>query len=391
MLAQTDYCGPLVAGVVAVIPAYNEERFIGSVVLQARKYVDAVVVVDDGSADRTAEVAEFAGACVLRHARNRGKSAALNTALAALRQQPVRLAVFIDGDGQHFPEDIPSVAQPILAGEADVVVGSRFLQRKSQIPAWRTVGQHSLTLATNLLSGLPLTDSQSGFRAFSQAAMERMQFSQRGGFTVESEMQFLARGLHLRIVEVPIGVVYAEGPKRNPVKHGLQILNGLLGLVGQSRPLLFFGGGGVALMLVGLGFGWQTAVMFQQRHELAMGHALMMLLFAFVGVSSLFTGIMLHSTRSLFMRYISDNSPEPAPEPSATPNAVASAPAAAPTAASAQSRAPSKTAPRPAPALPAISVGVHPTPAGAQQTPLVAHHTPVGAKTNPPSSRAVAG
>jgi glycosyltransferase involved in cell wall biosynthesis len=304
MVAQTRWSGPLVAGVVAVIPAYNEERFIGSVVLQTRKYVDAVVVVDDGSCDRTAEVAEYAGACVLRHEVNRGKSAAMNTALGELRKMPVRLAVFIDGDGQHYPEDIPVVVKPILAGEADLVVGSRFLQRKSDIPGWRIFGQHSLTLATNILSGLPLTDSQSGFRAFSRLAMERMQFSQQGGFTVESEMQFLARELNLKIVEVPIGVVYAEGPKRNPVKHGMQIVNGLLTLVGQSRPLLFLGGLGAGLLVLALGFGWRTVFLYEQRHELAMGHALITVLFAIVGLLSCFTGVTLHSIRSLFLRYV---------------------------------------------------------------------------------------
>jgi glycosyltransferase involved in cell wall biosynthesis len=279
-----------------------------------------VVVVDDGSRDRTARVAECAGACVLRHAVNQGKSAAMNTALTEIRKLPVRLAVFIDGDGQHYPEDIPTVIRPILNGEADVVVGSRFLQRKSDIPGWRQVGQHSLTLATNLLSGLPLTDSQSGFRAFSPRAMERMQFSQHGGFTVESEMQFLARELDLRLMEVPIGVVYAEGSKRNPVKHGMQIVNGLLSLVGQSRPLLFFGVLGLTLLAVGAGFGWRTFALYQQRSELAVGHALLTLLFSIIGVLSCFTAVTLHSVRSLLLRLVHGSQWEHDGAPAGAPN-----------------------------------------------------------------------
>jgi glycosyltransferase involved in cell wall biosynthesis len=384
MFTQTRGGGPLVAGVVAVIPAYNEERFIGSVVLQTRKYVDAVVVVDDGSHDRTAEVAEYAGACVLRNETNCGKSAAMNMALDELRKMPVRLAVFIDGDGQHFPEDIPVVVKPILTGEADLVVGSRFLQRKSDIPGWRIFGQHSLTIATNILSGLPLTDSQSGFRAFSRLAMERMRFSPKGGFAVESEMQFLARELNLKIVEVPIGVVYAEGPKRNPVKHGMQILNGLLGLVGQSRPLLFFGGLGMGLVIIALGFGWRTVWLYEVRQELAIGHALITVLFAIVGLLSCFTGVTLHSVRSLFLHYVSGSTRAPA-EAAADHRIHAMHPSSGlrgiETPVAVPSRVTSGSAPRPADSS-------YP---GANGSLSRLAETPIGAKGHPASGNRMAG
>lgn len=112
--------------VVALIPAYNEERFIGSLVLAVRSFVDYVVVVDDGSTDRTAAIARAAGAVVVQHPLNQGKAEAVNTGFSHLRQLGPQAVVMLDGDGQHRVDDIPAVLAPVLAGEADVVVGSRF-------------------------------------------------------------------------------------------------------------------------------------------------------------------------------------------------------------------------------------------------------------------------
>jgi len=121
-------------GTVVVIPAYNEDRFIGSVVLKTRRYFPTVVVIDDGSTDDTASVAEAAGAVVIRHDCNQGKSAAIETAFKHARSLSPKAVVMLDGDGQHHPEDITYVLQPILEGQADIVVGSRFLQMRNHIP-----------------------------------------------------------------------------------------------------------------------------------------------------------------------------------------------------------------------------------------------------------------
>ena len=112
-------------GITAILPAYNEEVSIGSVVLRARTYADRVIVIDDGSLDRTVEVAELAGAEVIRHARNRGKGAALKTGFGALNGSDI--IVTIDTDGQHDPADIPQLVEPIRTGEADMVNGSRYM------------------------------------------------------------------------------------------------------------------------------------------------------------------------------------------------------------------------------------------------------------------------
>ena len=238
--------------IIAVIPAYREDRFIGSVVLKARTYVDHVIVVDDGSPDQTAIVAQEAGAEVIVHSVNQGKAKALTTGFQRALELGAGVVVILDGDGQHNPAEIPQVIAPIVEGRADMVIGSRFQGTKSKIPVWRQFGQHSLTLMTNVASGVASTDSQSGFRAFARAALSTFNISARG-FSVESEMQFWAREQRLRIVEAPISVVYAERAKRSPIAQGLQVINGILQLVSQMRPLLCFGLTGLLITLFGIG------------------------------------------------------------------------------------------------------------------------------------------
>ncbi|HNP72404.1 MAG TPA: glycosyltransferase [Kouleothrix sp.] len=291
---------PQASSIIALIPAYNEERFIGSLVLNVQQFVDQVVVVDDGSADQTAQIARRAGAMVLRHQANSGKAAAVNTGFNYLRQLGPAAVVMLDGDGQHCADDIPAVLEPVLAGHADIVVGSRFLDVKSDIPAYRQVGQHSLTLLTNLASGVPISDSQSGYRAFSAAALAALTFG-HGGFSLESEMQFLANEHRLRIVEVPIKVVYAEPAKRNPVSHGMQVVNAVMRLVGQTRPLLFFGAPGFATLLAGVLLGLYVIRIYATSHQLAQGYALITVALSLVGLLLLFSAIILHSVRGMIV------------------------------------------------------------------------------------------
>lgn len=254
--------GPLVA----VIPAFNEERFIGSVVLTARNYCDIVIVVDDGSSDRTAEVARAAGASVVQQPAQGGKGSALNAGfLAALRYRP-SATVILDGDAQHDPAEIHEVAGPILSGKADVVIGSRFLtDDRSSIPWWRQIGQVALTVATNRASGVKLSDSQTGYRAFSSEALRELKFRSKG-LSVESEMQFLLKESRLRLAEVPIHVRYLDGNKRNPITHGLSIIDAMMGLVARRRPLLFFTVPGLTLSVLGLLFAYNAFRIVETEH-----------------------------------------------------------------------------------------------------------------------------
>ena len=292
--------------IVAVIPAYNEERFIGSVVLKARHHASTVVVVDDGSADDTAQVAEDAGAVVLRHEVNQGKGAALNTGFSKARALGAEAVALLDGDGQHRPDDIPDMLRPVLAGKADMVVGSRYLGVESDIPWYRKLGQGAITRLTNASSGVPSTDSWSGYRAFSARALECIRFRE-GGWGVDPEFQFQAKEHGLEVVEVPIVAIYEEQAKRNPVPHGVKTVNAIVRMVGQHRPLLFFSITGLVILLAGLVAGGWVVSTYNRARELAVGIALISVLLTMLGVLTLFTGMILHSVRGLIMTFIQTN------------------------------------------------------------------------------------
>ena len=243
--------------IAVVIPAYNEGLVIGSVVLQARQHADRVIVVDDGSLDRTAAIARLAGADVIRFEENGGKAKAMMAGLARVRALGYEAVVMLDGDGQHDPDEIPAVAAPVLAGEADLVIGSRFLDVKADIPAYRRAGQRVLNWFTNLSTNggsFATTDSQSGFRALSRRALENLTFASEG-YNIESDMIAHFAPLGLKIAEVPISVTYdvPHKHKLNPVSHGFGVLARIVGLIGYKRPLLSFGIPGLLVTLFGIG------------------------------------------------------------------------------------------------------------------------------------------
>lgn len=289
--------------VVVVIPAYNEARFIGSTVLKARQFAGQVLVVDDGSADDTAAIAQAAGATVLQHPCNQGKGAALNTGLHQARQLGAAAVVTLDADGQHMPEEMERLLAPVLSGQADLVVGSRYLDKASQVPRHRLWGHRLFNLLTHLASGVDVSDSQSGYRAFSARALDAIPFHSEG-FSVESEMQFLAHERGLQVVEVPVTILYTDQPKRPVLRHGMLVINGLLKLTGQYRPLLFFGLPGALILLIGVSWGAWVVEIFRRTSQLAVGYALISLLLSITGMLLLSTGIILHSVRGLLTDYL---------------------------------------------------------------------------------------
>lgn len=280
---------------IAAIPCHNEERFIGSVVLKARRFVHQVIVIDDGSTDETAMVAEAAGALVIRHEVNKGKGMAMNTAFQWAKESGVQAMVMLDGDGQHEPAYIPNVLKPVLEGKADVALGTRFLNTKSDIPSYRTIGLRILTLVTNIGSGIKLTDTQSGFRAFSQKSIETLSFKQKGVGDVECEMQFLIKENDLSLVEVPITANYDEKAKRSPLAQGMRNMNALLNMIAERRPLFFFGVSGFALTLIGFAIGARVLHTWATSGGIATGTALISVLLLIIGVLSMFTGIILNA------------------------------------------------------------------------------------------------
>lgn len=188
------------------IPAYNEQEHIAAVVRSAARF-GRVVVVDDGSQDLTAYRAQKAGATVIRFTRNHGKGAAAATLFEEVRASRVDYLVLIDGDGEHDPSEIPSVLSPCLNGKADLVVGSRYLSIRNEIPKRQNVRQRLFNMLTMMASGVRCSDSQSGFRAFNRRAIASIHFDETA-FSVESEQQFEVRRNDLRLAEVAITCTY---------------------------------------------------------------------------------------------------------------------------------------------------------------------------------------
>ena len=286
--------------IVIIIPAFNEERFIGSVIMKAKRYAATIIVVDDGSTDSTAEISADCGAVVVRKERNQGKGAALNEGFQKASLFSPDVVVTIDADGQHLPEEIDRVVEPILSGEADIVIGSRYLDRNSMVPPHRIWGHRFFNFMTSVSSGINSTDSQSGYRAFSPAAVEKLNFHSTG-FSVESEMQFIAKEFGLRLLEVPITIRYTDKPKRPVIHQGLIVLNGILRLMGQYRPLLFLGLPGAVMLVAGVLFGIWVVDIYSRVHELAVGYAMISVLLSIIGMLLISTGVILHSVRGLIL------------------------------------------------------------------------------------------
>jgi len=230
--------------IIAVIPCLNEEKFIGDVVNEARKHVDNVLVVDDGSSDRTTEVARNAGAEVISHEKRRGAGAATRTGFLAALKAGAGIVVTLDGDGQHNADEIPRLLEPVLSGQADLVIGSRFIIPETNVPLYRKLGIYFITWLYNFISNVKISDAQSGFRAHSRKLLESIDIKQ-DDFSFSIEVLLQARRMGFPIREVPVSCLYHEdGSTINPVEHGLSItfsiiklrLSGLLRAHSKSSP-----------------------------------------------------------------------------------------------------------------------------------------------------------
>jgi glycosyltransferase involved in cell wall biosynthesis len=286
--------------VTVILPAYNEEVSIGSVVLLTRFYADNVIVIDDGSSDRTAEIARKAGAEVIQHEKNKGKGVALKTGFTAADDLGADIIVTMDSDGQHNAADIPRLVEPIIKGEADIVNGSRYLNGLDKnTPSYRRVGQSILDKATNLNSGLHITDSQSGFRAFATSTKDVFRFNAQG-MAIESEMLADAGSAGLHIAEVEIGVRYdVDCSTVNPIKHGLGVLLIVLKDIEFNKPLYYLTAPGAVLGIGGIIMGAYFLQDFSMGKSLYFGPTILMVLFIIVGSFMALTGILLHSISSI--------------------------------------------------------------------------------------------
>ncbi|OEU41926.1 dolichyl-phosphate mannose synthase [Methanosarcina sp. Ant1] len=286
--------------ITVVLPAYNEEVSIGSIVLLTRFYADNVIVVDDGSVDRTTEVARKAGAEVIVHEANTGKGGALKTGFAAAVDLGADIIVTMDSDGQHNPADIPKLVAPIIEGNADIVNGSRYLNGLGKnTPVYRRVGQTILDRFTNINSGIKITDSQSGFRAFEASTVDIFRFNAQG-MAIESEMLADAGKAGIRIKEVEIGVRYdVDGSTKNPIQHGLEVFVMVLKDIEFNKPLYYFTVPGMSLGIGGLYMGAHFIQIFALGGGLQFGPTMLMVLLIVIGTFMALTGILLHSVSTV--------------------------------------------------------------------------------------------
>lgn len=237
--------------IIACLSAYNEESAIPKVIINTKKYVDKILVCDDGSEDMTADIAEQLGAQVIKHGRNLGKGACLRTLFAVSQGLNADIIVTLDADGQHNPHEIPNLLKPILENRADIVIGSRYLG-SSNMPHYRKVGGRILNGITNFGRNLNIKDTQSGFRAYSSKAIKELSVT-TNGFEVESQILISAVKKGLRMVEVPISLLYeGDTSTKHPITHANQVLGFLIRKILIAHPLIFLGIPGLGLTSFGL-------------------------------------------------------------------------------------------------------------------------------------------
>jgi glycosyltransferase involved in cell wall biosynthesis len=279
--------------VIAGLPAFNEAKYIGTLVLGARQYVDQVIVVDDGSSDNTASIARLAGAEVVQHPKNMGYGAAIRTLLAEAKKRDADVLVILDADYQHDPGQIPNLLRPIGEGY-DCVIGSREHEAR-KIPFYRRLGQKVILNSLSVLSGGELTDSECGFRAFSRNALATLELKENG-MAVSAETIAEATRRNLKVTQVPVSVTYyKDSSTHNPLSHGLGVLTRVVVMISEQRPMFFFGMAGAFLMVFGMISGIYTLQLYSVSRVLSTGWALLSVLFLTTGAASLFSGLLLRT------------------------------------------------------------------------------------------------
>jgi len=295
--------------IVAAIPAYNEERGIAKVVLLAQRYVDRVVVCDDGSTDMTAEIAEGLGAEVVRHEENLGYGAAIQSLFRRARDLGATVMVTLDADGQHDPQQIPTLIKPILNEGADIAVGSRFLDEegsRQDIPFHRRAGIKSITKLTNVALNNEMSDAQHGFRAYSRKALEELRLFENGmGVSVEILLKASGRGL--KLAQVPLSCRYQgleKTSRYNPLRHGGSVIMSIARVIVEEKPLVSLGLPGAVFLAVGLLFGAFLLHVYVTEHHIITNVALASIAFTFIGLFAIFTAITLYAVSRLSQKML---------------------------------------------------------------------------------------
>ena len=291
--------------ILVCIPAYNEEKNIGNIVRKARNHADEVIVCNDGSTDNTAKFALQEGASVISHPKNYGYGRTIRTLFEKALETEADIVVTIDSDGQHDPEQIPTIVEPILKNGFDIVIGSRFIDNKSdvRIPFYRSLGIKTITKFTKHSSYKNLTDAQSGFRSYTRHAVQTMNLVE-DGMQISTEILLRAGSNKLTITEVPVTISYdvENSSTHNFLSHGVAVLFSVIQFISLRHPLLFYGVPGLALLVVSGYFGYNALELFSSTRFISINLILLSVAATITGIILLTTGTILFTIAVMLVK-----------------------------------------------------------------------------------------
>ena len=282
------------------IPAFNEEKNIASIIAKLSDVADSIIVCDDGSTDLTSKIAERMKAVVITHEKNLGYGAAIRSIFLKAKEMNGDVLVTFDADGQHRIEDIQNVIKPIIDQEADLVIGSRFLdESEKEVPRYRKVGIKVITKITNASIKKQLTDSQSGFRAYSKKVLNELNPSELG-MGISTEILIKASNKNFRITEVPIKILYSNDTStHNPITHGSSVILSTIKFTSIEHPLKFYGIPSIIFFIVGISFTYFAAQYYTEIGRLSTNLTIVAASTVLIAVVLLITSILLYSLVSV--------------------------------------------------------------------------------------------
>jgi len=282
------------------IPAFNEEKNIATIITKLADITDTIIVCNDGSSDLTSDIAEKMGAFVINHEKNLGYGAAIRSIFLKAKELDGDILVTFDADGQHRIEDIEKVTKPIIDQEVDLVIGSRFLdESEKEVPQYRKIGIRVITKITNASIKKQLTDSQSGFRAYSKKVVNELNPSE-SGMGISTEILIKASAKNFRISEVPIKILYSNDTStHNPITHGSSVILSTIKFTSIEHPLKFYGIPSIIFFIVGISFTYFAAQYYTEIGRLSTNLTIVAASTVLIAVVLLITSILLYSLVSV--------------------------------------------------------------------------------------------
>ena len=286
--------------IVIGIPAFNEEKNIAKIITNLKKITNSIIVCDDGSSDMTSDIVKELGVNLIQHKKNLGYGAAIRSIFEKAKEIDSDILITFDADGQHRIEDIARVVDPIIKQKMDLVIGSRFLDNESkEMPNYRKVGIKIITKITNLSIKEKVTDSQSGFRAYSKNALDHITPSDEG-MGISTEILIKASSMELKIAEVPITVNYdGDTSTHDPVSHGTSVILSTIKFTSIEHPLKFYGIPSIIFLAIGVIFTYFAVQFYVEIGRLNTNLTLIGSVTVLIGVVLLITSILLYTLVSV--------------------------------------------------------------------------------------------